>query len=621
MADHRNGVASGSSVSGDVAPQVNTVLRDVLGWRPRVEDPKAFVDALTASFRLITVQGHVEAQFVPRGYAVQADLGAVSGGQASLYRRALISRTEILRILDGLTPLRSDGDVQDMEAYRALVRSAAERLVDEIGTAGGPRVDVIDNYFRTLTGTVEPQDDATADTVAGQLGAMRDRFGLIDANVNTVEEEGIRTSFWTLVDMVIDLQNAWDSQRGAFTGDSGKGFIGTELILLSRLMEATADQVDELESVFDSVLIGKSERRTLVLDSSTNLTLDGLLLWMRSFLGEEGRRIVEETGRDGIVSTFTPTVIKLSAVFEKLQKRVSGGGYHIMNNGQKIPIIHVLPVSCNAKLPAGMRSARSRIAVASTCRLLKELVTTARRIGRYPAVVLTDVILSSVYGRADVIEVEFRGFNLRPTYLPAFIKHSAPALKPTAGKAGGGVPDKNIVYALRDSATADDGSLTGLFRISDLESALDPQLLSVAVAPFKKNTQGAYTPFSISLPAEDQRLAVIDGELGDVIHAPKPVTWPSMRGAHKPVSGKVYTRWETVPRDEMFSNQPSEAIIDPDLVDAPPPPASPGYAMAAAGQPAGGNAGRVNSAARKAQAKRAPARKAPAKKAPAKKIP
>ena len=187
-----------------------------------------------------------------------------------------------------------------------MARSAAERLVDEIGTAGGPRVEVDRQLFpfadRYRQAT---RSGATPDTVAGQLGALRDRFGLIDANVNTVEEEGIRTSFWTLVDMVDrPAECVGLAQRGAFTGGAGTGFIGTELILLSRLMEATTDQVDELELVFDSVLISKSERRTLVIQSTTNLTLDGLLLWMRSFLGEEGRRIVEETGRDGIVSAL-----------------------------------------------------------------------------------------------------------------------------------------------------------------------------------------------------------------------------------------------------------------------------------------------------------------------------
>lgn len=190
MVDHGDLARDSATAPGDVGPQVSAVLRDLLGWRPRVEDPKAFVDALTASFHLKSVQGHVVATFVPRGYAVQADLGAVSGGQTSLYRRASVLRAEMLRILDGLTPLRTDADIQDMEAYRTMVRSAITQAVDELGTAGGPRVEVVDNYFVSLTGTENPAPCTTPDTVGGQLGALRDRFGLLDANVNTVEEEG-----------------------------------------------------------------------------------------------------------------------------------------------------------------------------------------------------------------------------------------------------------------------------------------------------------------------------------------------------------------------------------------------------------------------------------------------
>ena len=36
----------------DSAGPVQAALRDILGWRPRVEDPKAFTDALRSSFRL-----------------------------------------------------------------------------------------------------------------------------------------------------------------------------------------------------------------------------------------------------------------------------------------------------------------------------------------------------------------------------------------------------------------------------------------------------------------------------------------------------------------------------------------------------------------------------------------
>src|SRR3954447_9596588 len=148
------GTAVGSSTAGplDQGPTVRAAIRDVLGVRSRVADSKAFTDALTASFRLTTVEGHVVSQFVPRGYAIQSDLGAVTGGQASLYRRAMISRTEVLRILDGLTPLRVDGDTDDMEAYRTIVRNGVQSLVDELGYPGGPRVAMVDAYLNALTG-------------------------------------------------------------------------------------------------------------------------------------------------------------------------------------------------------------------------------------------------------------------------------------------------------------------------------------------------------------------------------------------------------------------------------------------------------------------------------------
>src|SRR4051812_48032202 len=79
---------SGPAGAGNQTPTASAVIRDVLGWRPRPQHPKAFAAALQASFTLSEVQGHVEATYVPRGFAVQADLGGISGGQASLFSRA-----------------------------------------------------------------------------------------------------------------------------------------------------------------------------------------------------------------------------------------------------------------------------------------------------------------------------------------------------------------------------------------------------------------------------------------------------------------------------------------------------------------------------------------------------
>jgi hypothetical protein len=562
-----------SEVQGDLTPQVRTAIRDVLGWRPRTEDPKAFVDALSAAFRLVPVEGHVEARYVPRGYAVQADLGAVTGGQASLYRRATIARSEILRILDGLTPLRNDGDSDDMEAYRSLVRGAVQRLVDEIGAAGGPRVQMVDNYFRALTGTRTPAGVVTPDAVAGQLGVLRDRFGLIDANVNTVEEEGRRTSFWTLVDMVTDLHSSWDTQRLQFSGGAGQGFLGTELIVLSRLMEAAGDQVDELEAVLDSVLISASERRTLVLDTQTSLTLDGLLLWLRSFLGEEGRHLAQDTGRDGIVSALTPTAVELVKTFKRtLADRLAEIDEDEQDEHDSP--IRFLPVSCCAKLPAGMYAARTRIAVAGLCRLLMELARTAQRIGRYPSPVITNVVFRPIVGRDGVVEVEYRGFNFQLTQLPAFL--TKPRQKSAEGCRVEDFGTDDLVLALDGSATADDESLTGLFFLQELDAVFavggaqaDAAALNNPLAALRRLADVGAGGFSV--PAEDLPLAVVDGEFATVVHAPEPRTWPNLRLARNPVRGKkqLPDRWADAPSGAVFHGPLASSL---GVSGTPPPP-------------------------------------------------
>lgn len=530
------------AVPGDLGPQVTSVLRDVLGWRPRAGDSLAFENALGAAFRLRMVEGHVEADYVPRGYAVQADLGAVTGGQASLYRRATLARTEVLRILDGLTALRVDADPQDIESYRLLVRNAVERLVDELGAAGGPRVQMVDLYFAGLTGARAPVGGVTADTVAGQLGTLRERFGLINGNVNTVEEEGIRTAFWTLVDLVTDLQRSWAAQRMHFGSASGQGFLGTDLILLSRLMEAAADQVDEVESVLDSVLIEEAERRTLMLDTDTGLTLDGLLTWLHAFLSDEGRRLAQDGGRDGIVSALAPMAVELLKTFRSKLADLLEGYDPATEDGQSPSPVRYLPTSCCAELPAGMYAARTRIAVAALCRLLTDLAKTAQRIGRWSEPVVINVTFRPVLNRKGVYEVAFRGLNFRSSHIPAFwLKH------PHRDRCS--VDDfgtEGLVLALRGSSTADEESMTALFQLDDL-AQLD-RVRALGEELFSSRLTGGFT-----VPAEVLPLAIVDGETGAVVVAPEPITWPALRYTRHALEDteRVYEhRWSDVPNDE-----------------------------------------------------------------------
>ncbi|MGB8380297.1 MAG: hypothetical protein WCG47_03440, partial [Dermatophilaceae bacterium] len=460
--------ATSTGLTGDQGPAVAAAIRDVLGWRPRVQDPKAFTAALAASFQLSTVEDHVVARYVPRGVAVQADLGGVTGGQASLYLRAKAAHEQITRMLDSLQPLRTDADPQDCEAYRGLVRDSVRRIVMELGREGGPRVPLVDWAFSVLTGfqpstttttssgfTPAPVPDkppslrthfaprvsvATSDgtmgsvptanaeidpdSVPGQLGALRDRFGLDDDHVNTVDEEKQRTSFWTLVELITDLQRSWDTRRLDFTLGAGNGFLGTDLVQISRLLAAASEQVDEFEAVLDSVLVSTAERQTVVLDRGTGLTLDDLVQWLRVFFTQDGPNIIRDTGRDGLVSSFTPTAAALLLTLrDKLVRRLvpcggpsCAGGCHCGSRGK----LTCIPLGCCTPLPPGMYAGRVKIAVSTLCGLVERLTAKAMRIGRFAGAVLLDLAVVPFddeppdLGIGDLVRAEVRGLHLRP---------------------------------------------------------------------------------------------------------------------------------------------------------------------------------------------------------------
>lgn len=549
-----------SAVPGDLGPQVESALRDVLGWRPRAEDPGAFTAALTAAFRLQVVEGHVETEFVPRGYAVQADLGAVSGGQASLYRRATLVRSEALRILDALVPLRPDADQDDMDSYRLMVRNGVERIVDEIGAAGGPRVQMVNMYFAGLTGRSTPSASTTADTVSGQLGSLRDRYGLVDGNVNTVEEEGVRTAYWTLVDLITDLHGSWSRQIAKFSGGSGQGFLGTELILLSRLMEAAADQVEELEDVLDSVLIAQSERRTLVLDEATGLTLDGMLTWLHDFLSHEGRRLAQEGGRDGIVSALAPMAVELVTTFRKyVADRVSGGGvFQVKTNGAPIyrgkrkvksvdlPVVY-LPASC-CSLPAGMYAARTKIAVAALCRLLTDFAKTAQRIGRWAQPVLVNVLFAPFADNEDNVLVQVRTFNARDVHIPAFVE------KDYDNDRDCEIPDRGtrgLLLPREASATASDDLVSAIFPKDRLNALLGRHKLPLVDDEV------------FVLPADLVPVTLVHGDTGRPVVAPATVSYPALVRTTRPAD-TIGRRgiWDDVPPEQELWQVPNDPLAE-----------------------------------------------------------
>jgi hypothetical protein len=337
--------------AGAVGQTVERALRDVLGWRPRASDPKGFQAALLQAFTAEEVAGHTEYRWNPRSYAVeiQADLGAVTGAQASLYNRARAAVDQVLPLLDGLEPLRVDFDPENVAAIRAIVRSQLTELVKELGIEGGPRVQRIDQLFLFLLGdtivAADPRARRDPDQVGGSLGILRDRFGLRRFLINDVGEEGRFSDFLIIVDHVVSLAESWDAQREFFVRGSTlvEPFLGTQLVLLSRDLEVVAESVREVEFALDSVFLGPSERQTLelrfppgsasnplpapgttVARSSPPMFVSELLEWVERFTTEEGRQLIDEGGKQAVVAAFRPTILLLQALVR--DARVSPAG-------------------------------------------------------------------------------------------------------------------------------------------------------------------------------------------------------------------------------------------------------------------------------------------------------
>jgi hypothetical protein len=347
----RAGPAQPGGGVGAVGQTVERALRDVLGWRPRASDPKGFQAALLQAFTSEEVAGHTEYHWNPRGYAVeiQADLGAVTGAQASLYTRAKAAVDQVLPLLDGLEPLRVDFDPENVSAIRAIVRSQLTELVKELGVEGGPRVQRIDQLFFFLLGDTIVAADPTArrdpDQAGGSLGILRDRFGLQRFRINELQEEETFSNFLILVDHVVSLAESWDAQREFFVRGSTlvEPFLGTQLVLLSRDLEVIAESVHEVEFALDSVFLGPSERQTLelrfppdpassaglrsgamVIRSSPPMFVSELLSWVERFATEEGRQLIDEGGKQAIAVAFRPTILLLQALVR--QARVAPAG-------------------------------------------------------------------------------------------------------------------------------------------------------------------------------------------------------------------------------------------------------------------------------------------------------
>lgn len=335
------GVSRSATLGAPIGQLAEQALRDVLSIRPTTSDPQSFVAALHNAFTVTEVDGRATWNWTPRSFTVQADMGEVTGAQASIYARAKSALDQSVVLLDGLAALRSDADDEDVHAMRQIVRSGLLELVDELGRVGGPRVQRVDSLFDALLGTSAPQQanllapasvatlvqiETDPEKVRGLLGTVRERFGLARVRVNTIDEEQNLTNYLILVDHVIALRQNWEARKGFFTGQEGDVFLGTQLVQLGWALDVLVESVHEAEAAMDSVFLGSGERQTLKLRfndprfpfadaTEPPLTIAELLGWVERFAREEGPRIIRDAGKDGVIS--------LIATLKRLEKLVA----------------------------------------------------------------------------------------------------------------------------------------------------------------------------------------------------------------------------------------------------------------------------------------------------------
>ena len=395
------GGGAGGAVGAGYAQVVDQAMRDVLGWRP-TNDAAGFQAALTGAFQLREVEGHTEWNWQQRGYAVQADMGALTGAQASIYARAKGALEQILPLLTGITTLNPAlFPPQDLEAIRSVVIAELNELVNELGLVGGPRIERVDELFTLLLGDSIGSSNMNPDVVQGQFGTMRDRFGLTVAYVDTVDEERIITNFRIVIEQVLALQASWNAiDRNLLSTVNANSSLGTVLIWLSRGLEAVCESVNDLTFAMDSVFVDAAQRQVIELrfgEDQPILLLSDLLDWVVRACKDEGPRMIQDSGKDG-VTAFAPVVRRLLDLVRRT--------WHVTRPG--------------ATLPAGMRPVPDGLRTPRVSRAFQVLVSQldeARRLSglvqRDAVPVITSTNPPSLVDDSGEVPVNLSGLNFR----------------------------------------------------------------------------------------------------------------------------------------------------------------------------------------------------------------
>jgi len=265
----------------------------------------------------------------PRRGGARSDLPPfVTGAQASFYVRAKTAVRESLPLLQTLVSLDPQGDKQDIATAKQAIEQELNKLIEELGKAGGPSESVVDHCFTSLLG---PEQSATGPTeiesnperVSGTLGLLRDMCSLdSDSCVNTIDDENVYTNFRILVDYITSLYWSWTNNRSFMGLKASSPSLGTQLYFLSLQLSTVSEALQILTSALDTAAIGPAKRRTLMLASATGdapIFLEDLLSRVRTFATVEGPRLLSAGNRYALTSSFLPEAADLVRSLEMAQ--------------------------------------------------------------------------------------------------------------------------------------------------------------------------------------------------------------------------------------------------------------------------------------------------------------
>ncbi|RMG06593.1 MAG: hypothetical protein D6728_18325 [Cyanobacteria bacterium J055] len=322
---------------GSLQQIFDSAAQRVLGRTLSADNIAAFRASLSQAFTPQESNGNTTYVWTPGAYTVQSELGgALTGAQASLYHRAKAALEQIIPLLDRLYALDPSADEQNMDAIRAIVRTEAIELVNEMGTQGGPRAQRVESLFQLLLGSSE--DSRLPEQLGGQLQDLAAIFGLARSRINTVEEEQNYSNFLIIRDYLVSLRGSWN----AFIGNSGAGaYVGTQLVLLSQALAVVAESVQETYRIMELVFLGPAERQAVQLkfhlaraneDGSfplpdgndyTNpaqltppMSVEELLSWVEGFATKEGPTLARMGGKLGVAKVLAQTADRLMVLVQ-----------------------------------------------------------------------------------------------------------------------------------------------------------------------------------------------------------------------------------------------------------------------------------------------------------------